>query len=291
MAIYDLLLALLANTAWAFNFVAGKVGMEHFPPLLFTTLRFVILIVLLFPFLRIIPGQMVDVIRLALMLGVVHFSLMFAGLAAGGDISSVAIATQLYVPISSLLAVVFLHETMGWRRIAGVVISFGGVMVIGFDPIVLSHLDALFLIMGAALAMAVSTIFMRTMKGVGVFTLQAWIALIAAPCLFVLSLIFEDGQWEALQSATWIDYGAPAYSAIGSSLIGHGIVYYLLLRYPVSITAPLMLLTPVLAVLFGVTVWGDHLTWRLVLGGLMTLLGVAVITVRAPKVIMRIKMS
>ncbi|MEZ5583152.1 MAG: EamA family transporter [Candidatus Competibacteraceae bacterium] len=279
----DLALALLANTAWAFNFIAGKAGVEHFPPLLFTALRFSLLLVLLIPFLRWIPGQMKGVLSLGVILGIFHFGLIFAGLAAAGDVSSIAIAAQLYVPFSALLAVVFLHETLGWRRILGIGCAFCGVVVIGFDPIVFNHPDALFFTVAAALVMAIATIMMRRLQGVSVFTLQAWIALIATPGMIVLSSLLESHQWTVLQSATWLDYAMPAYSAIGASLVGHGIVYYLLGRYPVSVTAPLMLLAPVLAVFFGVVVWGDTLTWKLLLGGTLTLTGVAVITIRAPR--------
>ena len=42
-----------------------------------------------------------------------------------------------------------------------------------------------------------------------------------------------------------------------------------------------MLLSPVLAVVFGVLLWGDVLTWKLVLGGVLTLAGIAVITMPA----------
>jgi O-acetylserine/cysteine efflux transporter len=124
---------------------------------------------------------------------------------------------------------------------------------------------------------------MRRLQGVSVFTLQAWIAVIATPGMLLLSLLLEQQQAQALGSATWLDFAAPAYSAVGASLIGHGIVYYLLGRYPVGVTAPLMLLTPVLAVVFGVVLWGDTLTWKLFLGGFLTISGVAVITVRAPQ--------
>lgn len=276
----DVLLALLANTAWAFNFIAGKAGVEHFPPLFFTTLRFAIVLTLLFPWLRWVPGEMTRVFQVGFVMGVGHFSLMFAGLAAGGDVSSVAIATQLYVPFSAVLAVIFLKERMELRRIAGISVAFGGVVVIGFDPIVFHHLDALLLISGAAMAMAVATILMRGMRGVGVFTLQAWIALIAAPSLLLLSLLFEQNQLASLQTAGWWEMATPAYSAVGGSLVGHGIVYYLLRRHPVTLIAPFMLLTPVLAVIFGVTFWGDSLSWKLVLGGMTTLAGVAVINMR-----------
>jgi O-acetylserine/cysteine efflux transporter len=274
----DLLLALLANAAWAFNFIAGKAGVTHFHPFLFTALRFAILLLALLPFLRWIPGRMNGVLGIALVLGVLHFSLVFAGLEASGDIASVAIASQLYVPFSALLAVFVLGEALDGRRWLGIASAFGGVLVIGFDPMVFQHLDALLLITAGALAMAVATIQMRMLRGVGVFALQAWIALCATPALALLSLLFEQGQWTALRTASWLELAAPFYSAIGASLVGHGIVYHLLGRYPVGVTTPLMLLTPVLAVAFGVLLWGDVLTWRLILGGLLTLSGIAIIT-------------
>lgn len=263
----DLALALLANTAWAFNFIAGKAGVSHFPPLLFSSLRFGMLLLLLFPFLRWIPGQMKSVITLGFVLGIFHFGLIFLGLEAAGDVSSVAIVAQLYVPFSALLAVVFLGEKLGWRRILGISCAFSGVLVIGFDPLVFQHLDALFFTTAAALVMAIATVMMRRLQGVPVFTLQAWIAVIAAPGMLVLTLLLESGQVQALETADWLNFAAPAYSAVGASMVGHGIVYYLLGRYPVSVTAPLMLLTPVLAVFFGVVFWGDTLTWKLLLGG------------------------
>ncbi|MBK8510238.1 MAG: DMT family transporter [Candidatus Competibacter sp.] len=279
----DLLLALLANTAWAFNFIAGKAGVGHFEPFLFTSLRFGVLLLVLLPFLRWIPGRMGGVLGIALVQGVIHFSLIFAGLNASGDIASVAIASQLYVPFSTVLAVILLGERLGRRRLLGLASAFGGVLVIGLDPVVFNHLDALLLIAGGALAMAVATVQMRRLRDVGVFALQGWIALCATPALALLSALFEDGQWAALQTATPWDWATPIYSALGASLVGHGIVYHLLGRYPVSVTTPLLLLSPVLAVAFGVLLWGDVLTWKLVLGGVMTLAGILVITVPLPR--------
>lgn len=283
MKMGDLLLALLANTAWAFNFIAGKVGVTHFQPFLFSSLRFTILLLMLLPFLRWIPDRMGRVLGIGLVLGVMHFSLVFLGLNASGDIASVAIASQLYVPFSTLLAVIFLGEQCDRRRLLGIVSAFSGVLVIGFDPVVFNHLNALLLITASALAMAVATIQMRCLRGVSVLVLQGWIALCAAPTLALLSMLFEQNQWNHLRAATPLELAAPAYSAIGASLVGHGIVYHLLRRYPVSVTTPLLLLTPVLAVVFGVLWWGDVLTWKLLLGGFMTLVGIAIITLPFPR--------
>ena len=278
----DLLLALLANIAWSANFLVGKAGVEHFPPLLFSTLRFAVLLLLLLPWLRWQSGKMRQVLQISGVLGVLHFSMIFIGLSASGDIASVAIATQLYVPFSALLAVVWLGERLDRWRGVGIAAAFVGVLIIGFDPTVFTHLDALAWIVGAAMAMAVATILMRRLSGVRVFTLQAWIGAVATPSLFLMSLLLEQGQIQALRTASGLDFAMPVYSAIGASLVGHGIVYYLLTRYPVSLITPLLLLAPVLAVFLGVLFWDDQPTWKLWMGGLITLGGVAVVTLKTP---------
>jgi len=147
-------------------------------------------------------------------------------------------------------------------------------MVIGFDPIVFNHLDAILWVAGSAFVMAVATILMRQCPNIGVFRLQAWIALVAMPSLLLLSFIFESGQVETLSKVGIIDFWTPLYSAIGASIVGHGIVYYLLGKYPVSKLTPLLLPTPVIATCFGVLIFGDILGWKLIVGSSMTLLGI-----------------
>lgn len=283
MRLPDLLLAILANFAWGFNFIAGKIGADQFEPLFFTSIRFLVLFLLMFPWLRVAPGYMLPLLRVAFLLGVVHFGMVFLGLHAGGNIASVAITTQLYVPFSAILAATFLKERISFIKAAAIILALGGVMVIGFDPIVFNHLDAVLWIGGAAFVMAVSTILMRQCPNLGVFRLQAWIALIASPSLLILSLIFESGQLEVLQQADLIDYWTPVYSAIAASVIGHGSVYYLLSKYPVSLVTPLLLLAPILASIFGIFIFDDQLGWKLIVGGLMTLIGIGMVSLESDR--------
>jgi O-acetylserine/cysteine efflux transporter len=267
-------MVVLANFAWGVNFIAGKIGAEVFQPLFFTALRFLFLLILMLPWLKPAPGYMKPLLRVALLLGVLHFGMIFIGLDAGGNIASIAITTQLYVPFSAIFASVFLREKISLVSFFSIALAFGGVMVIGFDPIVFNHLDAILWVAGAAFVMAVATILMRQCPNLGVFRLQAWIALIATPSLLILSSIFESGQVQLLSEVDIIDFWSPLYSAVGASIAGHGIVYYLLCRYPVSIVTPLLLPTPVIATFLGVLIFGDVLGWKMIVGGSMTLLGV-----------------
>lgn len=282
MPVAHVLLALVANAAWAFNFIAGKAGVAHFQPLTFTALRFSILLLLLLPWLR-TAGASGRLFEVAGLMGIVHFGLTFGGLAVAADVSSVAIASQLYVPMSALLGVWLLGERLDARRIAGIAIAFGGVMLIGFDPVVFQRPLALLMIAVASLVLAWCSVRMRGMPNVGVFTMQAWTALAAVLGLWPLALLAEGDPRPALASADALQWAAPVYSAIGSSLVGHGIVYWLLQRHAVSRVTPLMLLAPVLAIIFGVLLWGDQPSWKLLLGGALTLAGVAVINVRGAR--------
>lgn len=275
-----LLFALMVNIGAGTNWVGSKVVVEHFPPLFSVSVRFVVMALLLVGFAKIIRGQMFNIFLVAFSLGVMQFGFMFVALDRSADVSSLAIANQLYIPFSVILAVVFLRERVGWRRTTATVLAFAGVVVMGFDPFVLTQLDALGLVILAALALATASIFMRRLEGVRVFEMQFWLSAMAAPQLFVLSLLLEDGQWQALTGSPLIGYAAIGYGLIAGGIFFHAGWYYLLRRYPVSTVGPLMLLMPVVGVLAGVGYYGDVLTTQMIVGGLLTFSGVTIITFR-----------
>jgi O-acetylserine/cysteine efflux transporter len=110
--------------------------------------------------------------------------------------------------------------------------------------------------------------------------IQAWFAWLGLPVLALLTLIIERPAADALGGIDWRGWGAIAYTAWAASLLAHTGFYYLLQRYPVTSVAPLTVLSPVFSVAFGVTLLGDRLTPRMAVGGLVTLAGVLIITVR-----------
>jgi O-acetylserine/cysteine efflux transporter len=251
-------LALLINVVWGFTFVAAKAGVSVFPPIWFSGLRFVLIALLLAPWIRPLGPRFRTVLPVALLAGALHYSCMYAGLSLAGQVSSVSIAAQLGTPFSMLLAVVFLGERIRWRRTLGAILAFGGVVVFGFDPAAMDHTQGLLLVVLAAALMAAALVLMRRLEGVGVLELQGWIAVISAPPLLALSLLIEHGQLEATLDPSWIGMGAVAFTAVGASILGQG------------------------GVLFAVVIYGDRLSARFLIGGTLTLIGVTIITLRNP---------
>jgi len=275
-----LLLAVTITLLWGLNFVAVAYIVRDFPPILANALRFGVVLVVLLPFLKRVPGQMGILLAIAFLMGVVHFGSMFLAMAIATDISPIAIVAQVTVPLSTLLAVLVLGERIGVWRIAGLALSFSGVLIFGLDPAGMSQTNAVALIVFSALVYSIVAILMRRIRGAAPMTVQAWIAMAAVPGSLLLTLGLESGQMAALAAAPWESYGLVVYSALAASIIGHGGVYYLYQRYPVSTVSPFLLLAPVWAVLAAVIVMGERLDWRDLLGGALTLAGVLIVTIR-----------
>ncbi len=274
----DFSLIAIINLAWAFNFLIGKIGVDHIPPLLFAGIRFSFLLLILWPWLQIIPGHMRYVFAIGFTQGVLHFGLIFMGLSASHDISSVAIASQLYVPIATLLAWFWLGEIIDWQRGMGIFVACFGVALLGFDPIIFQAPLGLLLVSLGAFVMAIASILIRQLKGqVSPIVLQAWLSALAAPGLLLGSLLFEAHQLTALATAQWFHLAAPIYSALAASLLGHGLLAYLLGRHPISVITPFLLIAPLFSIGLGVIFMDDELTIQLILGGALTLGGILLI--------------
>lgn len=282
MPLRDLLLALLVCLAWAGNFLMSALALREMPPLLFTAGRLGVLALLLFAFLkRPAPGQWPRLLAIALCTGVLHFGLSFWALKLAGDLSSPAIVMQSYIPMSVLLAWAVLGEKFAWRTGTAIAISFGGVLVLGFDPLVLDNPASLGLMLVSAFFLAVGTVLMRGLSGVDRYGMQAWTAVIGVGPLLALSAWLEPGALASVPALSATAWAGIAYAAIVASLLGHGIYFTLVQRHPVAKVMPWLLLTPVFAIGLGIAFWGDRPGPKLWIGGAMTLAGILLIALRS----------
>ena len=280
MKFRHLALVALVDIIWAVNIVAVKVSVDAVRPLTANLLRYVIVLALCLPWLRWLPGRMRLVLLTGLIAGALFMALGGLSYSVADNVSALAVAGQLGVPFSLLLAIVFYHERIRWVRMAGIALSFAGVLVMAFDPRIFEERLGLLLTAAASLCWAIGSLLFRRLRGVHVLTLQGWLAAVSIPVLGVGSLVFEPGQLAQLGPVPLNVWGWIGFSAIASSIIGHGGMAYLFQRYPVSVVAPLTLPTPLLSVIVGVAVFKTPVGVPLVMGGLLTLAGIAIITLR-----------
>ncbi len=281
MALRDFALLFAICLVWGLNLVVTRwvVADMGVPPMFFAALRFLGVAVLLIPFLRPVPPNLGLLALVSLMIGSVHFALLFIGL-QNAEASSIAVVGQLGVPISTLLSMMFLGETIGWRRALGILLAFAGVMIIALDPSSFTVSFGLLFIVGSAFVGSVGGIVMKQMPKMSALQLQAWVGLFSFAPLFAVSAFAETGQINAVVSGGWQVAAASLFAIVGVSIFGHSAFYTLLKRYDVSLLSPLTLMTPVWGVAFGVVLLSEPLTLRLLIGGLISLSGVFVIAIR-----------
>lgn len=273
-------LILLVQLVWGANFIVSKVAIADVPPLIFITARFFCIWILMLPFMRWHAGQMGNVLAISIFAGAGHFALMILALANADDVAPVAIGVQLVPPFSTLLSVMFLGERLGPWRLSALAISFGGILLIGFDPVIFHYWQALAMAAGAALSMAIAQIFMRQVKGVPAYDMQGWVGLGTWPVLLLLSLWLETAPLTKLFEADLVGWASVAYTVLAVSLVGHVGLYWILQRHEITRIAPFLLLAPVIGAILGIVLLDDVVTWRLVVGGIMIFGGVLIITLR-----------
>jgi O-acetylserine/cysteine efflux transporter len=278
----DFTLALVVCIVWAGNFLTSAHALQEIPPFLFSALRMILLALLLVAFLKPPPrAQWPRLIAVALLNGALHFGTSLWALRMAGDLSSPAIVMQSYIPMSVLLAWAMLGERFAWRTGSAIALSFAGVLVLGFDPLVLDHPASLAMMLFSAFLIALGTVLMRGLSGIDGVSLQGWTAVIGIVPLLAISAAIEPGGFVALRDAHWSSWGSALYSAVFASLIGHTLFFKLVQRHPVAQVMPYLLLTPVFAVALGILVWGDRPGANLWIGGAMVLGGVLAIALRA----------
>jgi O-acetylserine/cysteine efflux transporter len=278
----DFLLLALCCAVWGLNLPLTRVVVLDVPPIFTAAVRFAGIALCLLPFLRPFPRQFWLVAAIAMCIGGLHFTLLFLGLASA-PASAVAIVGQLGLPMVTILSIIFLGETVRWRRITGMSLAFLGVVVILYDPDTFGVEAGLLFIVASALVGSIGSILMKRLDPVPALHLQAWVGLLSVPPLLAASAFMESGQVAALIEGGWFVWGAIAFSVVVVSIFGHSVYYQLLKRHEVTLLAPLTLMTPICAVLIGVVALGEPVTVQLLLGGAMTLAGVALVALRENK--------
>lgn len=275
--------ALLVTFIWGGNFVAAKFALEHFPPFFLTAMRFVFAALILIAIVPVPDRSQMPLIAKISVLNTLHFSLPYVGMSMGLSIASTSITAQLGVPFSCMLGAVFLKDRLGPWRSVGLAIAFGGMFIVFGTPNIVDHRLAFFLTLAGAFFWATTNIMMKHVRAVGALSMMAWMSLFSAPQLLVISLVLEPGAFHTLAYVPASPLLALLYTVVMSTIVAHGLWYKLLVTHPITYVAPFSLLVPVLGTLLGMVIFHEAITWHIMVGGLITLAGIAIIVLRRPK--------
>jgi O-acetylserine/cysteine efflux transporter len=272
----DMALGLGVAFVWGLGLVFAKAAISHFPPILLMAFRFSVTAMALVWFIKPSGGQLRMLFLISFISATLQYSLTFTGL-AGLDASATALIVQLEIPFLILIGAVFLKESPGWRRWIGITIAFFGVYQITGEPRIGNALWSVALVIGGGLTWATGQAMVRQLKNISGLTVAAWISILAFPQLFIMSAIFETGQFQAIQSAGWVVWSTVAYLGLIMTALGYYMWYTLIRRTPVSEAAPYLLALPLFSMAGGWFFLGEIATTQTLLGGGIIISGVALI--------------
>jgi O-acetylserine/cysteine efflux transporter len=271
-----LLLALGLMVVWGVNFVVIAVGLDHFPPLLFCALRFLVAAVPAVFFLRSPGVPWRWVVAVALALGVLQFGLLFIGMAHGMPAGLSSLVLQAQAPFTLVFAVVLLKETLTRHQVLGMVVALCGLGVIALDLGATSPLGPFLLLIAAAAAWGLGNIAMRKAAPPDTLRFMVWVSALAVLPLLAMSALFEGPQrgWDALRTVTWQAAGAVFFVGLVATVAGFGAWGYLIRTYSASMIAPFSLLVPVFGMAAAALLTGEHLTPLRILAAILIIAGV-----------------
>ncbi|MGJ5177322.1 DMT family transporter [Bradyrhizobium oligotrophicum] len=280
MSAIQMVCAVAVPLLWGYQFVAIKVGVAQFPPLFFLAVRFLVIAVLLVPFVKTPTARQFGYIAaISVFLGGLNFGLFYVGLGLGSGSMS-AVAYQLATPFTVLLAWPLLAERPSLATTAGVALAFLGVVVLAAGSGLSANALPLLLVAGAAFAFAVSNVMTKRYGPFDPLMLTGWSSLFTVPQVLLVSLLVEHGQLGSLATADERGWLALGYTIFIGGIIGFGLWFWLIARCSMSRVAPFGLLLPVFAVISSVAFLGDRVTPNLIVGGLLAITGVAMTQVR-----------
>lgn len=254
MTTRDRLLGLTVVVLWGLNFLAIRVGLDHFPPFFFAALRFLVIAV---PVVLFIPRPRVPLKWLLLYgfgFGFLQFAFLFAAMAAGMPTGLASLVLQSSAPFTVVLGAVLLREHVTRRQAIGIAVAVLGMVLIGWDRANNATLLPVILTLLAGLGWAFGNLGNRLAKAESPMRLMLWMTVVPPIPMLALSAVVEGPSvgWHAVSDAFgpqgWPGLVALAYIVIPATIIGSGLWTVLMSRNPAGLVAPFSLLVPVVGI-------------------------------------------
>ncbi len=276
------LLAIMAPLCWGVGFTVAKPAVTHFPPLFMMFLIYgSIAIVMALTSRDKIRTPWTTIMLIAALAVTIQGAFIFGGL-RGLSATTATLVLQIQVPISIVIAWMIGAESFDLRKLIGTLVSLLGVaMVVGLPEDTPPLIPVVMMIVGSFI-WALGQVMIQTRgRDSGMLLLKAN-ALAGTPQLLLATLLLESGQIEALRSAGTTEWLTLAFVGVVGFYLAYSIWFTLLRQCRMDDVAPYLLLMPLTGFITAALFLGETISLAQVLGGLVILLGLAIVSIRFP---------
>jgi drug/metabolite transporter (DMT)-like permease len=277
------LILVAAGIIWGTSFAAGKIGVEHMDPVLFSALRYTFGALAIFIALVAMKKFDLSVFRLKGLWVIALFNAVAMLFQNVGMTMTSATNTVLLVDINvifiAILAVFVLKERLNRWMVVGLFIGLAGVVVISTN----GDLSAIFngsfegnmLVFGAGILWAFYVVLLtRELKGTKLLV-SATAAVIIETTVFLVPVMLLLTRDYSIESTGTL---AALYAGIFCTALAFVMYSYGLKRLGATMSSVILLVEIVFGILFAIMLLGEMPTMATAIGGAMILLSVIVIS-------------
>ncbi|MFI5404498.1 MAG: DMT family transporter [Candidatus Gagatemarchaeaceae archaeon] len=284
-------LLVLLGVIWGNAFVAIRVAVSpgELTPVSLTLLRWLIVsaaFLALYPLIGKAKARFErkDFFRLLVVsltsVAIYHLSLNFSEQTVNASLAGLLISlSPLFSVVLSALA---LHEKIGIRVKAGLVVAIAGAAVISSPDVSLGSTNAFgpLLVVVSALSSAVFTVASKPLVSkYGPFPVAVWSAVLGTAVLLPLIPVFSPNIVQEAVNLNLQGWTAVLYLSLLSTVVANLIFYTLVGRQMVSRLVVQLYIVPLVSVVGGVLILGEQLGLATVVGGAMLLVAVGLATI------------
>lgn len=272
---------------WGTTYLAIRIGVKDFPPILFVGMRqFIAGFIMCFYFVVIKKEKIPSWIELRnIVIGGSFFILGANLMMTWAEVyvqSGLAALIATFLPFYILFINVIIgkQEKLSWIGYLGLVIGGLGMLFIFYDSISdllkPEYFGGMLLMFASCISWAIGTVYMKNVKiktnslfssGLQMIILGAFI--------LVLSLIFDDFSKVVFKSETiW----AMAYLIVFGSLVGYSAFIYAVSKVETTLFSMYAYVNTVVAVILGVIVLDEKVTFNTIIAIVFTILGVYLVS-------------
>ena len=203
MTARDRMLAALVAVFWGLNFLAVRIGLDHFPPFFLAALRYLVLAVPVVLFVPFPDVRLRWLLGYGLGFGAFQFGLLFLAIDMGMPTGLSSVVVQASAPLTVLLGALLLSERVSGRGLVGIGLAVLGMVAIGVDRAQATTLLPMALTLLAALGWALGNLSSRLARPSSPLRFALWMSVVPPVPLLALSAAMEGPTtgWVALGAA------------------------------------------------------------------------------------------
>ncbi len=275
----------LATTSliWGSTWVVMKWGIQGMPPLQLAAIRQLLGGLILVGFFlykgEAFPSQkqlfqifILSIFTFVLANGLSTWSLQYlpSGLAALiGALYPLSVVVMEYF--------IFKNKQINTATVVGVLLGIAGIATVLSEHVFISHTPGfawgILLASIAMLSWSYSTIMIgRSKVNINPYFGMGWQMLFSSGMIVILALVKGNNlAFNEIPTNSWI---AIAYLIVMGSLLAMMAFIYTMKHLPAPIASLYAYINPIVAIMIGTVVLDEHITWQLIVGTVITLLGV-----------------